>query len=39
LDSLRVLGEDHPDTLTTRDNLAGAYQSARRLGEAIPPPE
>ena len=32
----RVLGEDHPDTLGSRNNLAGAYQSAGRLEEAIP---
>ena len=31
----RVLGPDHPDTLTIRNNLAGAYKSAGRLGEAI----
>ena len=31
----RVLGPDHPDTLTTRNNLAGAYDSAGRFGEAI----
>ncbi|MFE7595548.1 tetratricopeptide repeat protein [Streptomyces sp. NPDC057494] len=24
-DRLRVLGEDHPDTLASRNNLAGAY--------------
>ncbi|WP_291463741.1 tetratricopeptide repeat protein, partial [Actinomyces sp.] len=34
-DSIRVLGEDHPDTLTSRNNLAGAYESAGRLTEAI----
>ena len=27
---------DDPTTLTSRNNLAGAYQSAGRLGEAIP---
>ena len=32
----RVLGEDHPDTLTLRSNLASAYQDAGRLAEAIP---
>ena len=32
----KILGPDHPDTLTLRNNLAGAYQSAGRLGEAIP---
>ena len=31
-----MLGADHPDTLTSRNNLAGAYQSAGRLDEAIP---
>jgi hypothetical protein len=35
-DSERVLGADHPDTLGSRNNLAGAYVSAGRLGEAIP---
>ena len=30
-----VLGADHPDTLTVRNNLAGAYESAGRLDEAI----
>jgi tetratricopeptide (TPR) repeat protein len=34
-DSERLLGADHPDTLTSRNNLAGAYQSAGRLREAI----
>ena len=32
----RVLGKDHPDTLTSRNNLAHAYQSAGDLGRAIP---
>ncbi|MGC0327022.1 tetratricopeptide (TPR) repeat protein [Streptomyces sp. SAI-170] len=32
----RVLGEDHPRTLTSRNNLALAYQSAGDLGRAIP---
>ena len=31
----RVLGPDHPDTLTILNNLAGAYESAGRLDEAI----
>ena len=31
-----VLGPDHPDTLVSRNNLASAYESAGRLGEAIP---
>ena len=30
-----VLGEDHPDTLASRNGLAGAYEGAGRLGEAI----
>ncbi|MFF7490280.1 tetratricopeptide repeat protein, partial [Streptomyces luteogriseus] len=30
------LGEDHPDTLTSRNNLASAYESAGNLGRAIP---
>ena len=30
-----VLGPDHPDTLTVRNNLAGAYDSVGRFGEAI----
>ena len=32
----RVLGEDHPDTLAARGNLAYAYQAAGDLGRAIP---
>jgi tetratricopeptide (TPR) repeat protein len=35
-DCERVLGTDHPGTLTSRNNLASAYRSAGRLGEAIP---
>ena len=31
----KILGDDHPDTLTSRNNLAGAYESAGRLDEAI----
>ena len=31
-----MLGEDHPDTLTSRSNLAGAYEAAGDLGRAIP---
>ena len=31
----RVLGADHPDTLSTRGNLANAYQDAGRTAEAI----
>jgi tetratricopeptide (TPR) repeat protein len=34
-ESERVLGPDHPDTLTSRNNLAAAYESAGRLDEAI----
>lgn len=34
-DCERVLGPDHPDTLTTRSDLAAAYQSAGRQCEAI----
>ena len=30
-----VMGPDHPDTLSLRSNLAGAYESADRLAEAI----
>ncbi|ABW15676.1 conserved hypothetical protein [Parafrankia sp. EAN1pec] len=29
------LGPDHPDTMTSRNNLGLAYQAARRLDEAI----
>ena len=32
----QVLGPDHPDTLTSRNNLAYAYQSAGDLAKAIP---
>jgi YD repeat-containing protein len=35
-DCERLLGPEHPDTLTSRNNLAYAYRSAGRLGEAIP---
>ena len=34
-DRERVLGPDHPDTLTTRNNLAGAYRAVGHLAEAI----
>ena len=34
-ETARILGEDHPDTLTSRHNLAYAYESADRLSEAI----
>ena len=33
---VEVLGSRHPDTLASRNNLASAYESAGRLGEAIP---
>ncbi|GLW07221.1 hypothetical protein Misp01_23510 [Microtetraspora sp. NBRC 13810] len=32
----RVLGGDHPVTLASRNNLAGAYRAAGDLGRAIP---
>jgi Tetratricopeptide repeat len=35
-DSARVLGDTHPSTLSSRGNLAFAYQSAGRLAEALP---
>ena len=35
-DSERVLGPDHPDTLSSRNNLAYAYESAGQLEKAIP---
>jgi tetratricopeptide (TPR) repeat protein len=35
-DCERVLGADHRRTLTSRQNLARAFESAGRLGEAIP---
>jgi len=31
---MRVLGEEHPDTLRSRGNLAGTYQYQGRLMEA-----
>ncbi|MBO4257160.1 tetratricopeptide repeat protein [Streptomyces griseorubiginosus] len=34
-DSERVLGADHPDTLLSRNNLAGAYAQAGRIDDAI----
>src|SRR5664280_839675 len=34
-DSERRLGADHPDTLTSRGNLASAYQDAGRREEAL----
>ena len=32
----RVFGADHPDTLTSRNNLAYAWQAAGDLGRAVP---
>jgi tetratricopeptide (TPR) repeat protein len=32
----RMLGEDHPSTLLSRNNLAYAYESAGDLGRAVP---
>ena len=32
----RVLGADHPDTLSVRNSLANAYRDAGRTVEAIP---
>ena len=34
-DQERVLGPDHPDTLTSQNNLAAAYRAAGRAAEAI----
>ncbi|MEU1456937.1 tetratricopeptide repeat protein, partial [Streptomyces avermitilis] len=34
-DRERLLGADHPDTLTARGNLAAIYWQAGRTGEAI----
>ncbi|WP_079167967.1 tetratricopeptide repeat protein [Streptomyces colonosanans] len=31
-----ALGSDHPDTLVSRNNLAGAYGAAGKFGRAIP---
>jgi hypothetical protein len=33
-DCERVLGRDHPDTLTSRSNLAHAYHTVGRMVEA-----
>ena len=30
-----MLGTDHPETLSTRNNLADAYRTAGRTAEAI----
>jgi len=35
-DCERLLGADHPTTLTTRNNLAMAYRAAGRTADAIP---
>jgi tetratricopeptide (TPR) repeat protein len=35
-DRERVLGPDHPSTLTARGNLAIAYRDAGRVAEAMP---
>ena len=35
-DRQRVLGTDRPDTLASRNNLAGAYEAAGDLGRATP---
>jgi tetratricopeptide (TPR) repeat protein len=35
-DREQVLGDTHPSTLTSRNNLALAYRAAGRLAEAIP---
>ncbi|MFC9610388.1 tetratricopeptide repeat protein, partial [Streptomyces sp. NPDC056938] len=32
----QILGDTHPDTLTSRNNLAGAFFTAGDLGRAIP---
>ena len=34
-DHVRILGDDHPLTFTARNALAGTYQAAGRLSEAI----
>ncbi|WP_256274801.1 tetratricopeptide repeat protein, partial [Actinomyces sp. HMSC08A09] len=33
-DCIRILGPDHPHTLTSRNNLASAYRAAGRTEEA-----
>ena len=35
-DREQLLGPEHPNTLISRNNLAGAYQAAGRLPEAVP---
>jgi hypothetical protein len=32
---VRILGPEHPDTLTAQANLAASYRQAGRTGEAI----
>ena len=34
-DRIRVLGEDHPQTLDTRNHLVGAYYMAGHLAQAV----
>ncbi|MBP7853906.1 MAG: tetratricopeptide repeat protein, partial [Candidatus Microthrix sp.] len=34
-DSERLIGVDHPDTLTARANLAASYRQAGRTNDAI----
>jgi hypothetical protein len=34
-DRERLLGPDHPDTLTSRNNLANAYQEAGRPEDVL----
>ena len=34
-DRVRILGDEHPGTLTARANLAGSYWSAGRTADAI----
>jgi tetratricopeptide (TPR) repeat protein len=35
-DRARILGDEHPDTLKSRNNLAFVYQEAGRADAAIP---
>lgn len=35
-DRVRLLGMDHPETLTSQNNLAAAYQAAGRISDAVP---
>jgi Tetratricopeptide repeat len=35
-DTHRILDDDHPDTLSSAHNLAGAYESAGDFGRAVP---